>query len=627
MIRAANEAAAANRVTRRRKYQNGPDSPPKTPPDVENLGTVLIRHGDNTEEAIQEARPVVTSLFSIEKSVAAKVYLENYFYGMFKRVTPRAERRAQLESELKKASYLNLEERAELRRALLEKETEYLRVLRSRVGVHSFNMIKTVGHGAFGVVKLVREKQSGTLYAMKVLRKADMLKKGQEGHVKAERDFLMSASDSGSDYIVKLMNSFQDADHLYLVMEYMPGGDLLNLLIEKDIFAEDFARFYAAEMILAVEEAHKFGYIHRDIKPDNFLFDKSGHIKLSDFGLATDFHWAHDGAYYEHQRKDLLRRTGIDLGDYDVERGGSNTRRFTLPQDMQVADEDIEMDFARMGLQDDSTPPSVLTWRDRNRRKLAYSVVGTNNYMAPEVLRGLGYDRACDWWSIGVIIFEMLYGYPPFVSKSRHTTRLKIVNWRSTLRFPARPKVSREAQDLIESLLCEREDRLGSRATASVTRPNSLYTASRGSGKGSGFIGELGADSFEIKNHAWFGGLNWPQLHKETPPFVPKLKADIDTRYFDDLGNTDEPLAPPVEAGVDPAAAAAAANERIKDVMLRDRYQGKELLDLRKQLAFIGYTFKGFNPEALEIASRGRTRDRKQSIEEGGSVKMRSMSL
>jgi protein-serine/threonine kinase len=155
---------------------------------------------------------------------------------------------------------------------LAESETAHLRETRRRINVNSFVRLKTIGHGAFGVVMLVEERGTGTVYAMKQLRKADMLRKHQEGHVRAERDIMIRASDT-SRWIVRLCYSFQDNDHLYLVMEFMGGGDLLNLLIERDVFSEDFARFYFAEMVLAVQEAHRLGYIHRDIKPDNFLFD------------------------------------------------------------------------------------------------------------------------------------------------------------------------------------------------------------------------------------------------------------------------------------------------------------------------------------------------------------------
>lgn len=241
---------------------------------------------------------------------------------------------------------------------------------------------------------------------MKQMRKADMLRKGQEGHLLAERDLLASAA-STTRWIVKLAYSFQDVDHLYLVMSYMPGGDLLTLLIQRDTFPENMARFYAAEMVLAIQETHQtLGAIHRDIKPDNWLFDAKGHLAISDFGLATDLRFDHDGHYFDQQRQELLHKHGIDLEDASRNRAAPS-----------------RPDFRSTG---SDAAPSILTWRDQQRRKKAFSVVGTNNYMAPEVLRGAGYDVRADWWSLGIIIYEMLYGYPPFVSKNRQDTRHKV---------------------------------------------------------------------------------------------------------------------------------------------------------------------------------------------------------
>jgi len=238
-------------------------------PDIEinKSGTVLIKNylkDEASNNSSEFNKQVVPSLPTIEKSVAAKVYFENYFYGILKKPSGRTKRRMQLETELENMKIPDQDKR-EIRQEWLNLESDYMRLLRRRITINSFQMIKTVGHGAFGVVKIVRDIATGVIYAMKIMRKSDMLKKGQEGHVKAERDLLTAAAET-AQWIVKLNYSFQDADHLYLVMEYMPGGDLLNLLIEKDIFEEEFAKFYVAEMVLCIEEAHKMGYIHRDIK-------------------------------------------------------------------------------------------------------------------------------------------------------------------------------------------------------------------------------------------------------------------------------------------------------------------------------------------------------------------------
>lgn len=115
--------------------------------------------------------------------------------------------------------------------------------------------------------------------------------------------------------IVPLVASFQDFSNLYLVMDYMPGGDFLSLLIRVGAMTEPTTRFYIAEMILCIEEAHKIHCIHRDIKPDNFLISASGHLKISDFGLAFDGHWAHDGSYYSAHRYAILDRLGIEPQD------------------------------------------------------------------------------------------------------------------------------------------------------------------------------------------------------------------------------------------------------------------------------------------------------------------------
>ncbi|KAF8639504.1 hypothetical protein AX17_001409 [Amanita inopinata Kibby_2008] len=546
------------------------------PEEQENEGNLAPeRHPRILTRA--SSRQIVPSLATLEKAVAARIYFENLYFPILRLPSSREQRRHAMEKDMAEMK-LTHEQKEFLRIRWRQNETDYLRERRSKVDVSAFIKLKTIGHGAFGVVSLVKERSSRNLFAMKELRKTDMLRKGQEGHVRAERDLLkaasMSSTPGGTDWIVRLYYSFQDRDHLYLVLEYMGGGDLLNLLIEKDVFDEDFTRFYIAEMVLAIESCHKHGFIHRDIKPDNFLFDPNGHIKLSDFGLATDLHWAHDTSYYEHQRLQLLRKYGIDLEDGNGMKDGRKTKRMNRKE--------VE---ALMGKGDGDG--GIFTWREKNRRKLAYSVCGTNSYMSPEVIRGHGYSYSCDWWSLGVIMFECLYGYPPFVSNSRHVTRQKILNWKQALRFPSRPSVSHEGINLMQQLLCEPEDRLGTQAPSSISRPDSLIVQSRRSG----FIpyhGTSGSiDGAElIKSHPWFKGIDWVKIRRYPAPYCPELHSPEDTRHFDsDI--PPEPLAP---ANGVPADAT-------RDPMLRDKVHGEEILNVRKALAFAGFTHK--SPRAI----------------------------
>ncbi|KAJ1305684.1 hypothetical protein OPQ81_010422 [Rhizoctonia solani] len=506
-------------------------------------------------DTIPSSKPFRPSLTTLDRAVSAKIYFENVYFPLLRLPPSREQRRLAMEAEMEQ---LNIPQhtRTQIRAKWRANETAYLRERRRRVDQRSFIKLKTVGHGAFGVVSLVQEKDTGELYAMKQMRKVDMLRKGQEGHVRAERDVLKGAalvsSPTGADWIVRLFYSFQDQDHLYLILEFMGGGDLLNLLIEKDIFEEDFAKFYIAEMVLAIEQCHKQGFIHRDIKPDNFLFDPNGHIKLSDFGLATDLHWAHDTSYYEQQRRDLLHKHGIDLEDGET-RGNKNTRR------MDKSEAERAMGGER-----------IFTWREKNRKKLAYSVCGTNSYMSPEVIRGQGYSFSCDWWSLGVIMFECLYGYPPFVSNSRHLTRQKILNWRTSLRFPPRPKVSREGVDLIARLLCEPEDRIGAQAGLPMAM-----------NRRSGFLGGSLDGAADIKAHPWFKDIDFARIHEQEAPFKPELQRPDDTKHFD-TDIAPEPLAP----------ANGAPPDATRDPMLRHKVHGAHILETRKAYAFAGFTHK-----------------------------------
>ncbi|OCH95179.1 kinase-like protein [Obba rivulosa] len=566
-------------------------------------------------------KQITPSLATLEKAVSARIYFENLYFPLLRQPPSREQRRLAMERDMANMQ-LSEAQKDYLRARWRQNETDYLRDRRRKVDVSAFVKLKTIGHGAFGVVSLVRERSTGQLFAMKQLRKTDMLRKGQEGHVRAERDILKSASlvnsPDAAQWIVRLFYSFQDRDNLYLVLEYMGGGDLLNLLIERDVFEEDFTRFYVAEMVLAIEQCHKHGFIHRDIKPDNFLFDPEGHIKLSDFGLATDLHWAHDTSYYEQQRLHLLHKHGIDLEDSYGNGTADGTRTKRLDR------KDVEQ---LMGGGDGQG--GIFTWREKNSRKLAYSVCGTNSYMSPEVIRGHGYSYSCDWWSLGVIMFECLYGFPPFVSNSRHVTRQKILNWRQSLRFPSRPRVSHEGVNLMEQLLCEAEDRLGSQKSSSVSRPNSMILQARRSGfiQPNGSSGSVDGAHL-IKTHPWFKGIDWDNIHRYSAPYRPELRNPEDTRHFDD-DIPAEPLAP----------ANGAAADATRDPLLRDKVHGHEILEVRKALAFAGFTHKSprvisyvradkaFDPEpdtyGKEELERGRSTFREfREIGQGRAISM-----
>ena len=188
------------------------------------------------------------------------------------------------------------------------------------------------------------------------------------------------------------MSSFEDLSNLYLVMEYMPGGDFLGLLMREDILHEAVARFYIAEMIVCIEEIHSLKCIHRDIKPDNFLISASGHLKISDFGLAFDGHWSHDAAYYNSHRHDLVHKLGVVVsGDrQDLEETQKRQEASKSTKNiMSGIEKHVKKDLC------DSEP--LLSWRDRCRnRTSALSIVGTSQYMAPEVISGRPYDARCD---------------------------------------------------------------------------------------------------------------------------------------------------------------------------------------------------------------------------------------
>ncbi|KAL8961187.1 MAG: hypothetical protein Q9193_002222 [Seirophora villosa] len=562
-------------------------------------GSLAINQTETHDTSLTpiEEKPeiVVPTIVTAESAANAKIFFETYFNALLSnQKSPRSYRRHELEARLRTEAF-TADQCERERAAWVSNESEQLRryrVLKSKpsratgrsgVSLAGFEVVKVLGKGSFGVVRLVRQrdsthdehplqspttsaeqvkgilrttldgqrafqrrevKKTKEVYAMKVIRKSDMLRNSQEGHLRAERDFLVSSEKSR--WVVPLIASFQDRTNLYLVMDYMVGGDFLGLLFRKDILKEKKARWYVAEMILCVEEAHRLRWIHRDVKPDNFLISASGHLKISDFGLAFDGHWTHDQSFFNNHRQSLMERLGIEVKGDSLDRKEGEE----IAAGLALANAVNGRKSRRQPPQTDgpSENEDILEWRNRvGNRKLARSVVGTSQYMAPEVIRGDHYDGRCDWWSIGIILYECLYGYTPFVCENRTATKAKILANATTLRFPPdteperKEKVSELARDLINCLLQEKQHRLCSPVYRQNDYQNTHLAAgrtlaSRANKESQDYKGHFvyANDATEIKTHPFFYGLSWERLHLSRPPFVPDVKGRDDTKYFDE---------------------------------------------------------------------------------------------
>ncbi|XP_072315790.1 citron Rho-interacting kinase-like, partial [Eucyclogobius newberryi] len=305
-----------------------------------------------------------------------------------------------------------------------------------------FEQRAVVARGQFSEVRVVREKSTGDICALKVMKK-EVLRTHHNGVVHEEERRILSLS--SSPWIPQLLYAFQDQLHLYLVMEYLPGGDLLSLLARyEEHFDESMAQFYLAELTEAIQAVHSLGYVHRDVKPENVLIDRTGHIKLADFGSAAK-----------------------------------------LTAERTVSSSSVH--------------------------------VRTQEYLSPEVLSvmsgsGASYGPECDWWSLGVVAYEMIYGTSPF----NDGTKRNIINHQLSLKLPQHPRVSEAFSELVKGLLCGARDRLG-------------------------FEG--------LRCHGFFSSTDWNHLHKAVPPFVPALSSEDDTSNFEE----------PEPEGAAPSAASSRA--------------------------------------------------------------------
>ena len=502
--------------------------------------------------------------------------------------------------------------------------------------IKDFEIIKPISKGAFGSVYLSKKKSTGDYYAIKVLKKADMVAKNQVTNVKAERAIMMWQGES--DFVAKLYWTFSSKDYLYLVMEYLNGGDCAALIKVLGGLPEDWAKKYLGEVILGVEHLHTRGIVHRDLKPDNLLIDQKGHLKLTDFGLSRmgligrqkrvlnstneqapdllkhgpfaratsmsssrstslDFQGHHSPgstpqmtpdlasnlaapSYFTLSRegtinKDSRRTSGrSDSGGSDALNSMFNnfslneTKPLPHPRGAPI-DEGGEYDApspdylalhhvsSHSSVDQKQTPPpssmmpppmALFDPDDSNRR-----FVGTPDYLAPETVNGVGQDEMSDWWSVGCILFEYLYGYPPFHADTPDKVFENILTRKILWPEDSELEVSSEAKDLINKLLClDPRERLGNNNDD-----------------------KYGSGGEEIRSHPWFIGVNWETLLQDEPQFVPAPENPEDTEYFDARGATLHSFAEEMEDQMSPPLTTPGADyaERPHDALSRVRTQ------------------------------------------------------
>merc|ERR1711871_565214 len=305
-------------------------------------------------------------------------------------------------------------------------------------GVHEFEIMDTLGTGTFGRVRLVKYRKDNKWMAMKILKKAEIIRLKQVEHIKAEKTILGSIN---HPFIVNMYGAFQDERCLYMLMEYVIGGELFSHLRRAGRFTNEVTKFYAGEIVLAFDYLHKMDIVYRDLKPENLLLDQDGHVKITDFGFAK-----------------------------------------------RVEDR---------------------TW----------TLCGTPEYLAPEIIQSKGHGKAVDWWALGVLIYEMLAGYPPFYDENPFGIYQKILAGK--IDFPRHFDV--HAKDLIKKLL-----------TADRTKR----------------LGCLKNQAGDITKHKWFRGMDWNALYNRQVAAsinpAASLKSDSDTSLFDKYPDSVEEQSAPL---------------------------------------------------------------------------------
>ncbi|CAD6649938.1 HN1_G0025200.mRNA.1.CDS.1 [Saccharomyces cerevisiae] len=406
-----------------------------------------------------------------------QLYFLDYYCDMFDYVISRRQRTKQVlryleqQRSVKNVSNKVLNEEWAL---YLQREHEVLRKRRLKPKHKDFQILTQVGQGGYGQVYLAKKKDSDEICALKILNKKLLFKLNETNHVLTERDILTTTR---SDWLVKLLYAFQDPESLYLAMEFVPGGDFRTLLINTRILKSGHARFYISEMFCAVNALHELGYTHRDLKPENFLIDATGHIKLTDFGLAA--------GTVSNERIESMK---IRLEE---------VKNLEFPAFTERSIEDRRKIYHNMR---------------KTEINYANSMVGSPDYMALEVLEGKKYDFTVDYWSLGCMLFESLVGYTPFSGSSTNETYENLRYWKKTLRRPRtedrRAAFSDRTWDLITRLIADPINRVR---------------------------------SFEqVRKMSYFAEINFETLRTSSPPFIPQLDDETDAGYFDDFTNEED---------------------------------------------------------------------------------------
>ncbi|KAF8977575.1 hypothetical protein BGZ46_007266, partial [Entomortierella lignicola] len=445
-------------------------------------------------------------------------------------------------------------------------ERTTLRQRRTRTQAIQFKILTQVGQGGFGEVFLARKTDTSELCALKRMSKKHLHLQDEVQHILTERDVLTATK---SEWHVKLLYSFQDTDYVYLAMEFVQGGDVRTMLAARGVLREEDSKLYFAEMMMAIDALHQQGYIHRDLKPENFLIDHTGHIKLTDFGLSKgqlaesrieamkaklkevkdsmepalpvlrrgssmmmpshhhNLHRQHSMLGNGGSSGGLEGSLGVRLGgaggsfanlngilhrspSHMVRNNGSSANLLAPPP--PITNNSLLNLNAAAAEGESQQPQAQQRTREYNNEgvRRAFSIVGSADYMAPEVLTNKGYDYGVDYWSLGCILFEFLCGYSPFQAEDTRQTCVNVWHWRKVLRRP----VYYTEENLEFNLTDEAWD---------LITWDDRYTTIQ-----------------QVKEHPWIASLDWNNLRSTPASFVPVLSTPMDTSYFDDFSNPED---------------------------------------------------------------------------------------